>query len=95
MELPRDRIAAACLHSQFKDDRHSWKIVMHEEVPYLTCVPRPRVIYVMRRCAACGLTVLLRENERTSGCANSAPRKDDEVIFSFFETGHDIKYGND
>lgn len=80
MEIPRDRIAAACHHSQFKDDRHDWVLLMHEGSGYVPYRDVP--LYELRQCKCCKLTVLLRTVD--GGPYASAPKKEDEIIYSFF-----------
>jgi hypothetical protein len=78
MEDARERVAAACPLSEFKDDRHEWRLVMHDQkMTYHTASG----YYALRLCEQCGLTVLLFESE---GGYNDAPRKDDLVIFAFY-----------
>jgi len=81
-----ERVAAACPGSKFKDDRHDWILVMHEQglcLP-LSSSPYPKAYYALRRCIECKLTVLLAETE---GDYKAAPRRDDSIIYAFYPNG--------
>ena len=75
-----ERVNAACLQSQFKDDRHDWMLVMHETYGYLSV---DKWVYELRRCKACGLSVLLNAH-RGGGDYGGAPRVNDVIVHAFF-----------
>jgi hypothetical protein len=74
MEEARERVAAACLESKYKDDRHDWSMVMIEDYH--------RSGYALRRCGQCYLMALLWETELRS--YGGAPGKADVIVHAFF-----------
>jgi len=83
-DADRERVAASCPSSKFKDDRHEWHLIMHHEDAY----PLMRSLlakYALRQCTQCKLTVLLAEVE--GGSFNESPRKTDSVIYAFYPQG--------
>jgi hypothetical protein len=82
---PRERVAAACPKSKYKDDRHEWNIVMHEDAGMLLRGYPPNAKYALRRCSQCKLCALLLEID--GGPFSGAPMRDDLLVHAFFEGG--------
>lgn len=77
MREPIERVAAACPFSKFKDDRHEWRLLMHQDL----IVKISEAYYALRQCEACKLTVLLAE---CGGGYSDAPKNEDRIIFAFY-----------
>lgn len=75
-----ENVTVACPFSKFKDDRHEWHLVMYEQ----NTLRHNSALYALRRCNQCKLTVLLVEH---GGSFESAPKKDDLIIFAFYPQG--------
>jgi hypothetical protein len=77
-----ERVAAACPQSKYKDDRHEWHLIMHDECLIACRVPKWR--YHLRRCDTCGLTILTHEFDGESGGYNEGPRKSAIIQHAFY-----------
>ena len=78
-----EKVVTACPKSPYKDDRHTWKLVMYESgLPgSFSAYPEPR--YFLRECTGCKLVVLLRG--QTTGSYPDAPRREDTILYAEYE----------
>lgn len=75
-----ERVAAACPLSKFKDDRHEWHYIMHEDRGMLSSYRDAH--HALKRCRECRLTVLFIEV--SGGSYDSAPTKEDSIIYAYY-----------
>ena len=74
-------VSAPCPKSQYKDDRHSWCNVMIEEFGYPVL---GNSHYYLKKCYACGLSVLAQVPPRGDCDYDKAPKRVDRIVHVFY-----------